>query len=605
MKNINFKIKITGLILGFWLILVSCSKEYLNRQPQGSINEETLATKDGVNGLLIGAYSYLDGFAMPYNYIGDNEAAVNNWNFGGIASDDAYKAQSFGKNAFQEDLESYRVDPSNVSVQAKWYRWFSAVQRANDVLRMLEKVPAGELTDEERTQIKAEAIFLRGVCHLELAKVFVNIPFVDETVSFGNGNYKVSNTTPVMPLIQKDFEFAAASLSETKKEVGRANKWAAKAFLAKTLIFQHKYPEARTLLTDIIEHGVTSLGLKYGLGNFEDNFNAATKNNKESVFAVQFSVNDNADAMNGNYGDVLNHPIGGTSTCCGAYHGSFSLVNSFKTDPVTGLPLLDTWNDEDMPSDMFVSPSDPFTPYSGTVDSRLDWTVGRRGIPYLDWGINPGQSWSSPYSAGGPYIPKKNSWWQKDKDKYNQKFSWADNYNAINYVMIRFADVLLWAAEVEIEAGSLAKAEEYVNRVRDRAADPSGWVYNYIDDNDPLAGFSNVPAANYKVGLYAGQFTALGADFARKATRFERKLELAMEGHRFFDLRRYDNGSGYMANVLNAYIQHETNIPGWNFLYMNGATFIKGKNELFPIPQVEIDASMKDGKATLIQNPGY
>lgn len=169
--------------------------------------------------------------------------------------------------------------------------------------------------------------------------------------------------------------------------------------------------------------------------------------------------------------------------------------------------------------------------------------------------------------------------------------------------MIRFADVLLWAAEVEVEIGSLALAENYVNRIRARAMNPAYWIKEYINAATPMAGFTNTNAANYKINLYSGQFQAQGKEYARKAVRFERKLELAMEGHRFFDLQRWDNGTGYMADVLNAYITHENN--SFDYLILKGARFTKNKNEIYPIPQAQIDISMKDGAPTLTQNPNY
>ena len=217
----------------------------------------------------------------------------------------------------------------------------------------------------------------------------------------------------------------------------------------------------------------------------------------------------------------------------------------------------------------------------------------------------PGAIWIVSQSAMGPYIPIKSVYYQADRDATYQSYQGWATAVANNYDMIRFADVLLSAAEVEVEIGSLTQAETYVNMIRQRAANPDGWVHTYIDGNDPLKGFTSTPAANYKIGLYTGEFELQGKDYARNAVRFERKLELAMEGHRFFDLQRYDNGSGYMANVLNAYIQHETHIDGYNFEYMKGAAFTKGKNEIYPIPQAQIDLSTENGTETLIQNQGY
>ena len=90
-------------------------------------------------------------------------------------------------------------------------------------------------------------------------------------------------------------------------------------------------------------------------------------------------VNDNTpNGLNGNAGDLLNFASGGPANCCGFYQPSFSLVNSFKTDPATGLPLLETWNEFDVKNDQGIASTSPFTPYSGTLDPRLDYTVGRR-----------------------------------------------------------------------------------------------------------------------------------------------------------------------------------------------------------------------------------
>jgi hypothetical protein len=180
---------------------------------------------------------------------------------------------------------------------------------------------------------------------------------------------------------------------------------------------------------------------------------------------------------------------------------------------------------------------------------------------------------------------------QSEKDTYADKTFWTDGVSANNYVFIRFADVLLMAAECEVEAGSLETARQYVNRVRARAANPDGFLHTYIDNSNPLAGFSSTPAANYKVGLYTTPWT--DQDYARKAVRFERRLELGEEGHRHFDLVRYGDADV----VINAYLEKEKSF----ITHLNGVTFKKGVNEYFPIPQTEIDKS----HGALTQNPGY
>jgi len=384
---------------------------------------------------------------------------------------------------------------------------------------------------------------------------------------------------------------AIANLPATWGEVGRVNVWAAKAYLAKVYMFEHKFTEAKPLLEDIIANGVTSGGLKYALAtNFEDNFNPATQNNSEGVFEVQNSVNDNSNGGNGNWGDVLNFPYGPPGGCCGFNQPSQSLVNLYRVD-ANGLPFLDTWNDKDVKNDQELRSTDPFTPDTALLDSRLDWTVGRMGIPYLDWGLYPGNDWIRDQNNGGPYSPIKNLYFKSQAGTYTDNNFWTPGVTANDYLIIRFADVLLWAAECEVEIGNLDKAMVYVNQVRARAANPAGWVKK--DDGSP--------AANYKVGLYT---SFPNQDYARKAVRFERKLELAMEGQRFFDLQRYSinpsanyANNGYMADVLNAYLAKEKG----RRTYFQGKSFTKGKNEYYPIPQAQVDLE----HGALIQNPGY
>ena len=173
--------------------------------------------------------------------------------------------------------------------------------------------------------------------------------------------------------------------------------------------------------------------------------------------------------------------------------------------------------------------------------------------------------------------------------------AWS-NLTANNINLIRYADVLLWAAEVEVEIGDLNKARDYVNQVRRRAADPSGWVHTYIDPNKPELGFTNIPAADYKVGEYTSPWT--DKSFALKAVRYERMLELGMEGHRFFDLVRWN-----IADVEIAAYKEKEKLKR---TYLAELQFTKNKSEYFPIPQTQIDLSAgPDGIPKMKQNPGY
>lgn len=600
--KLNYKLLIST-VCTLLLVTLSCDESFLDIKPKASISQTTLSTKAGVNGLLVGAYSLLDGGgAVGGGY-------TTGWG-SMIASDDARLGTDAGVSA----TDVFLFDPSTGIFNNKWRFLYAAVQRCNDVLNVLPK--CADITELEAVQIEAEAKFLRGVYYLFLSMLWQNVPWIDETINYTDGNYFVPNTEPLYPKIEADFEFAANNLSETKAEVGRANKWAAKSFLAKTYMFQKKFAEAKAVLDDIIANGKTSNNKKYELlAKYGDNFKSATKHGSEAVFTVQMSVNDGAmndtwdtwigPGANGNPMDQWNGSFGGPATCCyGWFQPTFDLVDSYQTDAVTGLPLLETYQNTPLPTDNGLSSSDPFTPYSGTLDSRLDWCVGRRGIPYLDWGVHPGKAWVRNQVNSGPYASIKNLSYQASVSADRQGGGGATN---TPYNMIRFADVLLWAAESEVEVGSLAKAEEYVNTVRARAANPEGWVRNYIDPTKPLSGFSDTPAANYKVGLYTGQFEANGKSYARKAVRFERRLELAMEHQRFFDIRRYDgNDFDQAARFTWFFAREAASISNPSNNYKQGV-FTKGKNELFPIPLQQIELSKKTaGEASvLIQNPGW
>ena len=612
----NFKFKYVALILSLvTLTLIYSCKKFLTKAPVGSLSAGVLASQAGVDGLLIGAYSMLDGYATVNGYT-SWEVGIDNWVYGGIASDDAYKGSNTTDQPDAVPFEDHSINPSNGYILQKWQAFYNAVQRANDVIRELPQVTDGSITAGSATEVTAEAKFLRGVFHMELAKMYRNVPYVDETITYGAGNYNLENPGPIWDKIEADLTAAMAGLPKTQPQVGRANYYAAEALLAKAYMFDHKYSLAQPLLTDLINNGMTAGGKKYALGTFADNFNPSIRNSAEAVFQVQMTTNDGSGGQNGNEGEMLNLPAGPYTSCCGFYQPSYALGNAFKVDanglpmfqidPATGFP---TYNVVNLKNDHGIKATDPFTPPTDALDPRIDWTLGRRGIPYLDWGLCGGEDWSRGDVV--PYNPIKNLFYHSAQATTSGTGQgWAGNQDiANNYNLVRFADVILWRAECEVEANQLDAAQADVNMVRGRmASHPEYWVHTYVDNSNPSAGFTTTPAANYQIGLYgtvpSTGFTANGQAYARAAVYMERQLELAMEGHRFFDLQRYDAiyggpaGAGYMARVLNAYIKADTRISN---PVLNGKTFTGGKNELYPIPQNQIDI----GGGKLKQNPLY
>jgi hypothetical protein len=595
-------IKVKHLIVGGFAIVVAiaaCKKSFLDRPPLGTLNPEIVATETGIQGILIGAYSMLDGNGGG---VGNAGSAGSNWAYGGVASDDAYKGSDPSDFAELVPFEQFvTLTPSNSLLEQKWRAMYMGAQRSNDVIRTL--AIAEGISTETATGLTAQARFLRGFYHFELKRVYGNIIFADETVS--ELNTDVTNTQDAWPRIEEDLQFAIANLPETWSEVGRANKWAATALLAKVHMQQNELTEAYPLLKDVIANGVTSLGVKYALyPTFFSNFNPEQKNGAEAVFQAQTSVQDNSSVdwggdPNGNYGDILNFPYnGGPGACCGFYNPSQDLGNAFKTD-ANGLPLLD----ESYATGANVSART--NPYTGTLDPRIDLTMGRPGIPYLDWGPHPGEDWIRNPVNNGRFSPRKNVYATTQKDGFTDVGSayWGPTELVANNInLIRFADVILMAAECAVKAGEIPAAMDYVNLVRARAANPAGWVYKNSAYNAKTATYTTTttPADNYKIDLYTpATFTAANA---MTAVRFERRLELAMEGQRFFDLQRYDKETpGLMATVINRYIAREKPLRPLK----QNAQFQQGKNEYFPINQNVIDNINADGKVRLVQNPGY
>ena len=586
-------------------IFLSCKKSFLERLPQGALKVSDVTTAKGINDLLIGAYGALDGqqnINGSVNSLGGGNAWANapsNWLWGSVAGAEAHKGSDAGDQAAMVPVATFTVDPSNALLNDRWRALYEGITRCNNVLTYLPNVT--DMASAAKTQAKAEARFLRGHFYFELKKMFNMVPYIDEnTIDFNqSASLKQPNTTDIWPKIEEDFKFAYDSLPGTQTDIGRVNKWAAGAYLAKSFLFEKKYIEAKAMFDAVITEGTTPGGLKYDLNaNYENNWRPEfEKANPETVFDVQMAANTGSGSIaNANQGDMLNHPYGGSPFgCCGFYQPTQDLVNSFRVD-ANGLPYLDNYNQNPVKSDLGVSSSAPFTPEEGTLDPRLDWTVGRRGLPYHDWGIHVGKDWIRDQNYSGPYAPKKLIPWKATAPTFDDRTSWAPG-SAINVHIIRFADVLLMAAEAEAQLGNFPVAQTYVNQVRSRIADhPESWLYQYKDNANPTAGFSATLAANYKISPYpAGYFGT--KEIALQAIYFERKIELGTEGYRFFDLSRW----GIAEQALNAIFQYESQFTN----DFKGAHFTANKNEYFPIPQAQIDLTSQNGQKTLTQNPGY
>ncbi|HEX8358268.1 MAG TPA: RagB/SusD family nutrient uptake outer membrane protein [Segetibacter sp.] len=570
MKKLLRNIIKSCLVISAIISLNSCKKEYLEPQPFTQYINEQLQSKKAIEGLLIGAYGMLDGqgIAGASGWM----VGATNWVYGDVVSDDAYKGTDGGDQPQMTEIELWASQAANTYFYYKWLSVYDGVARANNVIKSAALIP--ELTEAERKDYTAQARFLRAHFHFEAKRMWNKVPFTDEATT------KYDNKTEIWPQIEADLKFAYDNLATTQPLVGKVNKWAAGAYLAKVYMYEKKFAEAKALYDVIITQGVTSNGKTYNLTpEYWKNFDIAFENSEEAVFSQQNQASGIVTAS-AETSYELAYPYGGVWGCCGFFQPSQNLVNAFKTD-AAGLPLLDeSYNAANLPNDEGLTSNQPFTVDAATsLDPRLDWTAGRRGIPYWDYGPHPGRSWIRDQSYAGPYSPKKHV----TKNSELSNFTNSNNFRqtAKNYNIIRFADVLLMAAEAEIEVGSMTKAMEYINRVRARAANPTGFVPG--------------SAANYQVKPYVQPFA--NQETARKAVRFERRLELALEGHRFFDLVRW----GIADQVLNAYVNVEKNRRSYK---KSSGGFTKGKNEYYPIPNRVIEIAQKAGN-TLQQNPGY
>lgn len=556
------------------ILFASCNK-YLDLRPQGSVDKVALSGENGINLLVTNAYS-----SLTQSMRGGTPA---NWAFGSIMGGDANKGSTPGDGpAAMIQIEFYNVLSNNEWCLEKWNFNYQLIKNANHTINFIN-ASGDDVSIDFKNVRKGEMLFLRALGYFELRRFFKMVPYVDEKLEAEYNDPKVKNDKEIYPNIEADLIAAIELLPETQANVGRVNKWAAKSLLAKVLMYQNKFSDASPLLKEIIDIGVNSRGVKYELvPNYSDNFNISTENNSETVFAIQHSMDDPA-GNNADPGMIGNQPYGSAGVIAGwgLFQPSFSLVNSFQVDG-NGLPKLDgSYMDQVIPGTNIIGANgltdkaDQVFP----VDPRLDHTVGRRGVPYYDWGLIK-EDWVRDPANGGHFLPKKNVW--RKSDAY-----FTDKHSALNTNLIRFADVLLWYAEALAETNKPDEARQYVNMVRKRAA------------ND-LVMIDGQPAANYRVGEYpASQFN--NKEEALKAIRFERKLEFGMEGIRFFDLQRW--GYSVAREEIDYYILREKE-------HLSKFASVRSFSEYkmyFPIPETQILSmgNAEDGQPYLVQNPGY
>lgn len=560
-KIINYIMVMTGI-----LVTVSCSDSFLDYTPKGTLNGDMLNNTQYLDGMVTAAYASLGNDDWGY-------AFSHMWIWGSVRSDDAFKGGgSVSDQGGIHTAETFvNITTSDSKPNLVWTACYEGIGRANDALRRIDL--ATEEDYPKKVQREAECRFIRGHFHFLLKIIFKNPPYIDELVATADTKDVPNNiytNDELWDKIAEDFEFAANNLPETQEEIGRASSVAAKAYLAKVRLYQayeqddmhnvininkSRLQEVVDLCDEVILTGKHSLSK-----DFADNFLVETENGPESIFAIQFSYNDGTP-----YGRLfkaagLNYSMAPECGCCDFHNPSQTLVNAFKTD-ADGLPMFDTYNDEIM---RFYEDF-----WTNSVDPRFDHTIGATGHPFKyrpDWVYQ--DNWRRNPQIYGYYSSMKEVVAYDDPSftKYG-----AFMGSALNQDILRYDDLLLWKAEALIELDRAAEALPIINQIRQRAANSTG----------RLVKEDGTPTSNYKCNTYEDGVNCVWTqEFARQALRWERRLEFAMEGSRFFDLVRW----GIAAETLNNYFEIESS----RFSFLLGAFFTKNRDEYLPIPYVQI-----------------
>jgi len=486
----------TLLILLLFLSIAGC-KKYITKDIVGQYPESDFYQTQAQALLAVNA-AY-----QPLAFTTSNNNKL--WVFGDVASDDAAKGGNPGDQADIEFIDQFNVNSTNGNLASIWTLLYDGITRSNIVL---SKVPSINMDKDLQKRILAEAKFLRSYYYFELVNIFGDVPIV--LVPLKPDELQIAQS-PVQQIfetvIETDLTDAAVNLPLTYSgpDVGRVTSGAATALLAKAYLFQGKWAKAATAAAKIVNSNIYDL-----MPVYSENFNQKFKNNKESVFAVQHLTGQDPKL-----GSELNQYFA---------------------------PQIESGYFFNAPTQNFVDEFEKTG--TGVADPRLDYTVGRDSMPWFNNRLFD-RAWSS--STG--YLTRK----------HQQSLAEVSNKSDgnLNYVAIRFADVLLWYAEALNESGHSTDALVPLNRIRKRARE--SFVYDSLQNGHP-----NVPAGLLPDITSANQFDV------RKAIQHERRVELGFEFHRYFDIIRW--GKDYAKQVL-----HDK--PNFNY----------DINKHFPIPQIERD----------------
>ena len=582
--------KLKNILASLCVVMTTgCSDNFLENPPQGSLSDGVMNSPEAIELLVNAAYASLYGMT---NEQGDPcMRPTTNWSYGEVRADNAYKGGGGEGDVWDvHAMETFQMQSNNGNLDGKWFNLYSLISRCNSALRVLKAADPNEYKD--RDMRIAEVKVIRAHHYFELVRLFNKVPYIDEDL-------KVSEYVDVpndqftrkehLARIAGDLLDAAEDLPEKQGEVGRINRNIALAYAAKVKLYEAYEQDEQThvvtgvnkqLLREVVDLIDEVKGYDL-LKDFQQLDMIAYENGPESVFSVQYSMNDgSSDGGRINWSNLLNSP-GGNSP----YHGdgfflpSQDLINAYQTDE-NGLPVFDYQSRPDYGVVEFIDEThQKLSNTEPTVDPRLDFVVGRPTITYKTYRETPCQSWVRDRGVYGHNCAKR--FWVSPESPDMIK-GWPWGASELNWQIIRYADLLLYKAEALIELGEdLETARQLINRVRQRAMDSE-----YVKDfNNP-----EKDAANYKIGLYPAE--GWTQDYARQALRTEMRLEKALEGERFFDLVRW----GIAQDVMTRYFEAEKD----QRVYYQVAKFDAGE-EYFPIPVAQYNFSL--GRYT--QNYGY